>query len=309
MISDLLISMDKVLDSFVHNGYNALLGDDFKTIMLRVITIYIAWIGWKVIHHWQGFSAGEFVKEALRIAIIYSIATEWDFFAMYMYNVLTNAPAELSEKLIASTHGSDDISYTALQIIFDKGINLGCLSWSKGSWHSPLAYLVGFDIWIMVSMLIGVVIVTICIAKCCLAMLLVLTPLFVYFLFSNSLKGLTESWLKLILGFALVPLFLNIALLFTGNIINTTMIKIAAVLDIGNILNPEATGDFMTIIMIFNIWIAMSIILLVKSSSLAMSIGNGMAITSMGKMFEILHGVHSAPKKMEKNRWKHVMAK
>ena len=116
-INDILAQLDAATQNYVVNGYNAL-ASHCASSMAVVIVAYIAWIGWKTVNGWQGFSAGNFVKEALKIAVIYSIATNWGFFTTYIYDVLTNTPNELAGILMQSTGSAYDSANTALQTVF-----------------------------------------------------------------------------------------------------------------------------------------------------------------------------------------------
>lgn len=287
IVDQLLGQLDKANVDYVSQGYKALV-TNCSSMMITIMTIYIAWIGWKTINHWDGFSAGAFVKETLKVAVVYSLATDWDFFSQYLYNLLTNGPNELSMYLMKSAGSHYDSTNSALNALFQQGLDTGSRMWEKsGFWSGVLGCVFAIDIWICTIVAVGVAVIIIGVAKAFLAILIVMTPIFVFFLLSNSFKAITESWFKMMLGFSLVPLFVNSALLYTNDMLKKGIDTIADSLDKAHVV------DAITAIAVFDISVLLCGILLWKSADLAAQIGGGIAINGLDQIASMVSGTSS----------------
>ncbi len=295
IISGLFSKIDAASQGYVTHGYDALV-NNCQPLMVAVITAYIAWIGWKAINHWQGFTSGQFVKDTLKVAIIYSLATNWGFFSMYIYDVVTNGPNELSQLLLQSAGGKYDSLNSSMEAMFDSSLAVGSTLWDMGHLTGPLYWVMALDVWLFASITTGVAIVMVGVSKCFLGMLLVLAPVFVFFYLSDTFKGITESWMKLILGFAFVPLMVNAALLFTNNMLVTGMEE-ASKFEWGDI------GNGIAVICEMDFGFAICVVLLFQSASLAAQMGNGMAVSSLevgGMLSKIKNPLTGGPQKLGK---------
>jgi type IV secretion system protein VirB6 len=181
-----------------------------------------------------------------------------------------------------------------LQSAFDQGMQAGSEMWAKGGLTHPLPWFFAGDIWIATGVLVGFSVVAIAVAKVFLAVLIVLAPVFVYFLLSESFKGITEAWLKLALGFALVPLFIDSSLLFTNGIIEYGLNKIAALPNSVSGLGMAAGG-----IVVFDIVVCICCALLWHAGKIAAQIGGGMSVNSLetsGALSLMRNPITSAPR-------------
>ncbi len=276
VVTDLLSQVDASTATYVTQGYAALVSK-YITLIQSVVVCAIAFLGWKTLYHPSDFSTGNFLKMTLKIAVVYSLATNWSFFCTYLYNVLTDGPNEIAGALMQSTGSAYDSSNSALQALFDQGITAGMNIWNLGEWRHPLPYVLGMDVWLVTGILTGVAIIMISIAKIFLAILIVLAPIFIPLMFSDSLKGVTEAWLKLCLGFSLVPLMVDSALLFTNGILDKGM-------DTLTTLSQEALDNIVSLItgvVIFDIGVLLCCVLLYKGAELAAQIGGGMAVSTL----------------------------
>lgn len=274
VIVDLLAQVDTQTAAYVTSGYAALV-NKYSTQILLVVSCAIAFFGWKTLYHPNEFSMGNFMKMTVKIAVVYSLATNWAFFSTYLYDVLTNGPNEIAGALMQSAGSNYDSSNSALQALFDQGMSNGMNFWDEGDWRHWLYLILGMDIWLVTGVLTGVAITMIVIAKIFLSILIVLAPVFIPMLFADSFRGVTESWLKLCLGFALVPLMVDSGLLFTNGIIEKGMESLAGLATSGDTLQV-VTG-----VVLFDIGVILCCVLLYRGAELAATIGGGMAVSTL----------------------------
>lgn len=196
-----------------------------KSFLLAVV-IYIALLGWSILNGWIAMSVSHLTKHVLKIAIACSLATQWSFFSLFVYNVLTNGPNELSAILCQSlgkvSMNSASVNDT-LQTVFDQGMALGVTTWNSGGLNSVSYYLYAVLIWLGILAVAGVALLEFVVAKFGLALLLVLAPVTCLLILWEGTKGIFESWLRQLLSFALVPLFVTASLMLLLMLLQTAL--------------------------------------------------------------------------------------
>src|SRR5271155_5790272 len=98
-LSSLLDKVDQITHDFTFNGYAALVSSLTPAIVLA-ITAYIALMGWLMLQSWSSLTISQLTKHVLKIAIVFTLATQWDVFSQFIYQVLTNGPNEISAVLM-----------------------------------------------------------------------------------------------------------------------------------------------------------------------------------------------------------------
>lgn len=273
IITGLLDQVDQITKTFTFNGYSALV-NHFSNEIHLAIAIYIALLGWSVMNGWIEMSVSHLTKHILKMAIALSLATHWDFFSLFVYNVLTNAPNELSSILTQSLGSnilSDALSVNeALQHVFDQGMEMGAATWNNGGINATSFYLYALLIWIGTLLIVGIALLEFVVAKFGLALLLVLAPLFCLLLLWESTKKLFETWLRFALSFALVPTFVTASLMLLLALLKTAL---------NTMQTAIIHGDYTLVhIAPFLLGSIVGIGLLLKAAGMASGIGGGLVI-------------------------------
>jgi type IV secretion system protein VirB6 len=282
IVDTLLNMVDGATENYVTKSYQAVV-NNCMPMMITAITIYIAWIGWKTLIE-KEMSAGAFIKHTLKIAVIFSLTTNWDFFSLYFYKVLTNGPNELAGLFLKASDGDYSTPNTALQKVLELGIKNGVSFWEEGGVMSDwLPFIFAMDIWICVAVLTAVAVVFVAMAKIFLALLIVLAPVFLYFIFSDTFKGTTDAWFRNTLGWALVPMMVSCALLFTVDILDYAM---TAINDVHNSADLPP-GASIAALILFDVCMLLCVFLIVEAKNIAIAIAGGLSvghIPLLGKM-------------------------
>lgn len=268
-ISELLNTIDQLTQTYTINGYAALV----KSITLPAtltITAYIAFVGWSTLHGWSQLTIGQATKHVLKIAIAFALATQWDVFSTYIYNVLTNGPNELSAILMQAAGNSSDDVNAALQDAFNQGISIGEQLWQHGGLHALSYYLIAVVVWTLNFFVSGIALLELVTAKCGLAITLVLAPVFCLCLIWEASRGIFHSWLRVALGFSLVPLILSAVLLVIDQVLSIGLDAMS-----NAIKSSHPTIDATATFVLGSI---ASIGLLVRAPQIAASIAGGMAV-------------------------------
>lgn len=267
-ISDLLDKIDQATKAYTFDGYNAL-AQSIEPALLLAVTAYIAFLGWSFIAGWSPFNLSQLLKHILKIAIVFAAATQWDVFSLYIYNVLTNGPNEISSILMQAAGSSQDSVNSALQDAFNQGISIGEQLYQ---YHSLTTKLTAIVIWTLNFIVCGIALLELSVAKCGVAITLVLAPLFLAFLLWDGTKGIFQGWLKYAFGFGLVPLFLSASLLLIDQIMKMGLDEIHQSLN----SSPNISA-----IVTFVLASIASTGLLLRSASIAAHIAGGAAVSGI----------------------------
>ena len=280
-ISDILDKLDTVTQTYTFNGYAALVNST-HTPMTLAITAYIAFIGWMTVQGWGQLTVGQTVKHTLKIAIAYTLATEWGYFSEFIYNVLTNGPNELSTILMQASSSSSSSVNAALQDAFTQGMSIGDKIWHRGGvLTAPSFLLAAMIIWLLNFLVCGIALLELVVAKCGLAVTLVLAPVFVLFLLWNSTKGLFEKWFSVALGFGLVPLFLTAVLLMVDQLMQMGLDTIEKA-------DKNSATETIECISTFVLGSVASVGLLQRAASIAAHVASKFSISKFGSSISSL---------------------
>lgn len=276
IITALLDQVDHITNAFTFNGYSALV-NSCKTQIHVAIVIYIAMLGWSVMNGWIEMSVSYLTKHVVKIAIAVSLATKWSFFSLFVYNVLSNGPNELSHILSQCLANATSVSSSGvnetLQQIFDQGMQLGVATWNTGGMNSLSFYLYGLLIWLATFFIVGIALLEFVVAKFGLALLLVLAPIACLLLLWEGTKGIFESWLRQLLSFALVPLFVTASLMLLLTLLKSALATMQAAI---------TQGDYTLVhIAPFLLGSIVGVGLLLKAASMASGIGGGLVVNVM----------------------------
>ena len=283
-ITDVLTKLDSVTQSYTSQGYAALATSLTPSLTLAV-TAYIAFVGWSTLQGWSQFTVGQATKHALKVAIAFVLATQWDVFCTFLYNVFTNGPNELSSILINATGNGDTQTSvnSALQDSFSQGIQAGEKLWQAGSWSALTPYLAALAVWVLITLVCGIALLEFAIAKCGVAITLVMAPVFALFLLWEGTKGIFDGWLRAALGFALIPLFLSSVLLLINSLIAMGLEDLQG--DIGN--DHETLYSILTLVLGSIAGIGLEL----KATQIATQIASGVSVSSLGAAGSLGRGI------------------
>jgi type IV secretory pathway VirB6-like protein len=250
VITDFLTQTDRIIHHFVFNGYQAL-ASHYQPMIISLVVISIALVGWGVLSGWLTLSIAELTKRALTIGFVLALALQWDIFAEFVYNVITCGPQEIASQVVGSLGGGD--INTGVEDILTKGMDVAANTWRAGSYNNWLPYFYAIAI-IILTFLIGALgLLEIIAAKFGMAIFLVLAPLIIpLYLFKATKEAIFDGWLKHLITFAFVPIFVALVLTITVLLMKYTIGNIQHVMDVRSALDmrvllPYGLGSFVCI--------------------------------------------------------------
>lgn len=216
LINDILSVVDEITASFVEKGFQAITNHWIASgLLASILTLYVVYFLYQVKE--DELPLSDAVKHLIKVSVVFVVATNWDVFYILFFNVFTNEPIEISNRLMGAYGQSD----SSLNDIFVKGMkqcyyyisNMPRLP--KGIVLSLLASIILFVATVLFTM---VALMLIIIAKFYLSVYLAIAPYFLLAYLFNATKGLGESWLKACVNKALVPVFVGCVLVLTSTL-------------------------------------------------------------------------------------------
>ena len=261
----------------VHNLLNHFVFDTYHqlSITLRLpialcITLYIVLLGYSISHGWLNVSVNYIVKIGLKLAVVYTLAMNWDFFSAYVVDFIQQGSSQLGSILLASNQHFSTIDPQqgiegALQTVLTHFTKVGYWLWHRGSWHSFSPYFEAIVIWGSGMALVCYAMFQLIVANIMLSILFVLAPLFVSFLIFSSTQTLFDRWVGHIVSYALLTLFVSVLLSLVLSIAQWSISDITE----NNLLTTLFVVSFIPIVLVCFI----SIALMKRVSNMAHDIG------------------------------------
>jgi len=267
--------LDPLLHVYVHDAYQQLAAH-LKVPLGIAVTLYIAIMGLSIAMGWIQASMGNLVKSAIKLGLIYMFAMNWDYFSHWIVMGIENSAEQIGGWLIDATPtGFHFITggnvEGALQSLLIQITKVGEWIWKSGSWHHFSPFVTAGLIWLFGYAVILVGFFEIVVAKIMLAILFATAPLFIAFTLFKPTHGFFDRWLGMIVGYALLLIFVSAVLALSMTFLEWTL----AGMLVGHAVHVTFVGFVPTMIIG-----ALCVGILLAVSSMAQSIGGAVSTSS-----------------------------
>ena len=281
MIETLINNVDTIILAFVQGAFGSL--TPIVQILWRLMfIIFIAVFGYKVIISGR-FAAHDLIVNTLKIIVLLLIATEWDTFFLLVYNMATDLPSDIAGQIMqgaanalggAAVANDDASANLALSNFYDRAMGVSSDLLEAANWREWGLYLYALAVWLGALALTGYAAMLIVLAKIAVAILLAVGPFFILLLIFANTRNLFEGWLRTLLNYAIIPIFVYslLALLLTISEIPLSDLE----------ANTTGNSPTLTYISTFLFGSVVSVILLMQVMNMAASITGGLSLASMG---------------------------
>lgn len=220
LVEGLIGSVDCQVHGLSQAGYTALAADGspIATLLTVLMTLYIAFVGYKLVLGKGGLRMGDVTVSVMKLGLVVALATNWAVVELVIYDALFKAPAEVGGLLMGQLQGPGAHAdpFVGLQSAFDALQKAAAHFASRaGAQNSALqggpgfaAFAVNGGALILLLSSLGVVLA----CKVVLAVLLAMTPLIAGLLLFETTKGLVEGWLKAMIALAVLPMIATVGL-------------------------------------------------------------------------------------------------
>lgn len=216
LLISLLDKVDTISQQFVIAGYHRLVST-YTPAIYGLVTLTIIFFGYGLLMGWIHTPMQSFTKRIFLIGFVVMLATHWELFSNYIYVLFTKAPNEIATQLIESIPNSPVQNQEgvngALQKAFYDGIYFAKATWERGGATNWSPYLWAVVMYLMIFILSGFALIELIVAKFGLAIYIVLAPLMIpMVLFPATKSALFDGWLRHMIGFALIPIYVTSAI-------------------------------------------------------------------------------------------------
>ena len=226
VVTKLFSLIDQVLQNYTHHGYS-ILANHLRYPLGLAIILHLSITGIAITQGWVILSLGHFIKSAIKISLIYTLALHWDVFSYYGVQGIESSAGQIGNWLVHAspiplpevTGGMNE----ALQLLVTEITKLGTWTWGLGSIRNWGPFFTAMVIWMSGMTTLGIVIAEIALAKIMLALLFTTAPLFISFTLFKPTQTMFDHWLGAICGFALFLIFIPAATVLVLNLMHWTI--------------------------------------------------------------------------------------
>lgn len=225
-ISDTLNTVDSVIGNFVNTAYMHFVQANAEMITL-LFTVYVMFLGYQFLNHNHHFNLSMVTKHIVVMVCVYGMIMNWQLYHLFVYNVFTNEPGNISQVLVSSTgefHATGNI-VDALDGIYTSVINATTGFFGQvGFSAAGIAFLFyGILVFLIGNLLCVFALLLFIYAKMMMAVSLALGPIFIIFILWESTKGMFTSWLRTLITLAMIPVVTSAILVLMLSVINVTL--------------------------------------------------------------------------------------
>jgi len=280
MIEVLINQVDALVLAFVQGAFGSLI-PTVQILWRLMFIVFIAVFGYKVIISGR-FNAPDLVVNCVKIIILLCIATQWDTFCLLVYDMVTDLPAGLAGQIIqgaassvpSATASTEATANTALSLFYDRAIEVSTKLLQGAGWNNFGLYFYACLIWLGAILFTGYAAMLIILAKIAVALLLAVAPIFILLLIFANTKSLFEGWLRTLLNYAIIPIFVYALLALLLTLAESPLKAMEE--------NIGPDGAVITYIAPFMFVSFVSVLLLAQIMNIAASITGGLSLSTLG---------------------------
>lgn len=280
MIESVILDVDNFILAFVQGTFGSL--TPIVQILWRLMFIvFIAVFGYKVIVSGK-FAANDLIVNTLKIIVLLLIATEWDTFFLLVYNMATDLPSDVAGQIMAgaanaspgSVANDDASANLVLSQFYDRALIVVGQILEGAGWTDLGKYFHAAIVWLGAVALTGYAAMLIVLSKVAVAILLAVAPFFILLLIFANTRNLFEGWLRTLINYAIIPVFVYALLALLLTIAEPPLQN----------LENNLSGDANTLSYIgpFFFMSVISVLLLMQIMNIAASITGGLSLSTMG---------------------------
>ncbi len=279
-IETLIDTVDGMILGFVQGSFGSL-SDSIHILWQLMFIVFIAVYGYKVMISGR-FSASDMIVHCVKIIILLAVATQWDTFFVIVYNMVTDLPSDIAGQILqgatntlgSSAQPTDQLTANSgLSDFFDRGMKVvqrilegaGIMEWSV-YFYAGVVFMgtVGFAAYA------GMLII---LSKVALAILLAVGPVFILLLVFSNTRGLFEGWLRTLLNYSVIPIFVYTLLAFLLSLAERPLENMEQNSGVNDpVLDGVAPYALVTFI---------SVLLLMQVMNMAASVTGGLSLSTM----------------------------
>ena len=242
-------------------------------LIIAVATISLAVIGYLLLTGQLGMRVSDLMPRLLRWAVIVTLLLNMPQLYDLAYRMVTAVPAAVAQFMLtqAPTGPTEDQVIGMIESVMDAGIKAAGRVWKDAGYFSLTPYIISSLLLLTALLLAIVATVLLVLSKLAVGILLAVGPFFLGLRLLDVGKGLFEGWLRQLLTFALVPVFVYSLIALNFTILEESHLQLTAA------TQPGALVTLTTVVPFVLVGIA-NLVLLTQVMSWSGGVGGGIAL-------------------------------
>lgn len=280
-IETLINNVDSIILGFVQGSFGSL-SDAVSILWQLMFVVFIAVYGYKTLISGR-FSAPDLIVHCLKIIVLLAVATQWDTFFLIVYNMVTDLPSDIAGQILegsasnlasAGQPGDQASANAGLSQFYERGMAVVQRMLEGAGLTDMGLYFYAGSVFIGTVGFAGYAGMLIILSKIAVAILLAVGPIFILLLIFTNTRGLFEGWLRTLLNYSVIPIFVYTLLAF---------LLALAEHPLENLEQQSATDDgFMNGMAPFCLMTFISVLLLMQAMNMSASVTGGLSLSTMG---------------------------
>ena len=258
-----------------------------EPLIIAVATISLAVIGYLLLTGQLGMRLSELLPRLFRWTIIVALLLNMPQVYTIAYDLLTAVPAGIAQFMLtqAPTAPDEDQVIGMIESVMEAGIESAGRIWQDASYFSLTPYIIS-SLLLMTGLLLAIVAtVLLVLSNLAVGILLAVAPFFLALRLLDFGKGLFEGWLRQLLTFALVPVFVYSLIALNFTILDESHRQVTVAAAAGSLITLTEVVPFVLVGMA-------NLVLLTQVMSWAGGVGGGLALAVGAGT--VIHGVQQA---------------
>ena len=228
----LLNDVDAVVAGFVNLAF-VQLSPAVQSLWRMMLLLFIVFYGYRTLIS-GNFEARMLLDRIFKFVITLAVLTEWNTFSLLIYDLVTNLPSEIASPILSGAgQDSDNINSNITQF-FDNGFKVGAQVIADASWAEISKILYGISIYLTTVLFGGYAAFLIVLGKLGTALLLAVAPFFILMFVWDISRDMFTGWLRTLLNYAFIPLFVYTLLALFGGIVDNRLAALSVAASTGS---------------------------------------------------------------------------
>ena len=207
MFESLLDATDAAIGAFIFDAWGnfiAIAGDWVTAMMI----LYVVVTGYMMLIGRFGSTFSDWFVRVLKLSIVFIFVTNVDLLARVLLELFTNVPEAVASEIVGVASRDEGGINASIGLVWQQGLTATQNIFQEASLTSWSPVL--FALLILVVTILAVVYITflVMLSKLAIAVLLGVGPFFILLYLFESTKSIFEGWVRQLLSFALIPVFL-----------------------------------------------------------------------------------------------------
>lgn len=237
VLTNALSLVDCYTATFVFDAYERVFGPGtpFAAVLTGTLVLYVAIYGAQLALGTARLTLDEFGPRVLKIGFIAATLGAWPIFQRLVADVAFGAPIGIAGEMLGLLDGGPTRSgvIAAVDTFYDRMMSAASAFMRRASITNLSSYAGAGFVWLVTIIAMLFAFGFLLISKLATALILGVGPLFIALFLFGGTRGLFEGWLRALVGFALVPMFLLTSLAMLLAMIDGTVETVQAEAAVG----------------------------------------------------------------------------